>query len=85
MIITNIVIRTILVYILVAVIFRIMGKREVGQLGIVDLIVSILIAELVAISIEDTKKSILTSVVPILGLLILQITARLNYHREQNF
>ena len=50
-----------------------MGKREVGQLGIVDLIVSILIAELVAISVEDTTKSILFSVIPILSLVILQM------------
>lgn len=51
-----------------------MGKREVGQLGIVDLIVSILIAELVVISIEDLSKSILSSVIPILCLVILEIT-----------
>ena len=50
-----------------------MGKREVGQLGIVDLIVSILIAELVAISVEDTGKSILNSVIPVLCLVVLQI------------
>ena len=50
-----------------------MGKREVGQLGIVDLIVSILIAELVAISVEDSTKSILSSVIPILCLVILQM------------
>lgn len=50
-----------------------MGKREVGQLGIVDLIVSILIAELVAISVEDASKSILASVIPILCLVLLQI------------
>ena len=50
-----------------------MGKREVGQLGIVDLIVSILIAELVVISIEDLSKSILSSVIPILCLVILEI------------
>mgnify|MGYP007005532915 CR=1 FL=1 len=48
-----------------------MGKREVGQLGIVDLIVSILIAELVAISIENIDKSILQTIIPLslLGLL----------------
>jgi len=34
-----------------------MGKREVGQLGIIDLIVSILIAELAVICIEDFDKS----------------------------
>ena len=50
-----------------------MGKREVGQLGIIDLIVSILIAELVAISTEDINKSILTSVIPILALVALQM------------
>ncbi len=50
-----------------------MGKREVGQLGIIDLIVSILIAELVAISVEDTNVSILSSIIPIVCLVILQM------------
>ena len=50
-----------------------MGKREVGQLGIVDLIVSILIAELVAISVEDASKSILSSIVPILSVVTFQM------------
>ena len=60
-------------YFFIILIYRIMGKREVGQLGIVDLIVSILIAELVAISVEDSTKSILSSVIPILCLVILQM------------
>ena len=60
-------------YFFIILIYRLMGKREVGQLGIVDLIVSILIAELVAISVEDTTKSILASVIPILSLMSLQI------------
>ena len=50
-----------------------MGKREVGQLGIIDLIVSILIAELAVISIEELDKSLFTSVVPILTLTFLQV------------
>lgn len=51
-----------------------MGKREVGQLGIIDLIVSILIAELVVISIEDYDNNIFLSIIPILTLLLLQVT-----------
>lgn len=51
-----------------------MGKREVGQLGIIDLIVSILVAELVVISIENYDESIMYSIIPILTLLILQVT-----------
>ena len=51
-----------------------MGKREVGQLGIIDLIVSILIAELVVISIENYDTNLMYSLVPIITLTILQIT-----------
>ena len=50
-----------------------MGKREVGELGIIDLIISILIAELVAISLEDTTKSIWLVIMPIILLVVLQI------------
>ena len=50
--------RTILFYILITFLYRFMGKREVGQLGMVDLIVSILIAELAAISIDNREESI---------------------------
>lgn len=67
-------VRTIFFYFLIFVVYRIMGKREVGQLGIIDLIVSILIAELVVISIENYDNSIMYSVVPILTLLLLQIS-----------
>ena len=60
-------------YFFIILIYRIMGKREVGQLSITDLIVSILIAELAIISVEDVKKSIFYSVVPIIIIVILQI------------
>lgn len=51
-----------------------MGKREVGQLGIIDLIVSILIAELAVISIENYDENILNSIVSILVLMVLQVS-----------
>ena len=51
-----------------------MGKREVGQLGIIDLIVSILIAELATISIENYDNNLMYSIIPILTLLFLQIS-----------
>lgn len=69
----KIILRISFFYFFIILIYRLMGKREVGQLGIVDLIVSILIAELVAISVEDTTKSLLASVIPVIVLVILQI------------
>ena len=69
----SIVLRTLFMYFFIIVVYRIMGKKEVGQLSIIDLIVSILIAELVAIAIE-AEKSIFLSIIPITILTITQIT-----------
>lgn len=67
------ILRTVFFYFFIAVAYRIMGKREVGQLGIIDLIVSILIAELVAISIENYNDSIFITIGPIIVLVVLEI------------
>lgn len=66
-------IRVVFFYFFIILIYRMMGKREVGQLSIIDLIVSILIAELVAITIEEANNSILYSLVPIIIIVMLQI------------
>ena len=65
--------KTVVLYIFIVFVYRVMGKKEVGKLSIVDLIVSILIAELAAISIESTERSIFTSLVPIAVLVIIQV------------
>ena len=65
--------RTLFFYFFVLVAYRLMGKREIGQLGVIDLIVSILIAELVAISIEETENSIYLTIIPIAVLVLLEI------------
>ena len=67
--------RTVFFYIFILVIYRLMGKREIGQLSIQDLVVSILIAEMVAISIENFKDSLWMTILPILLLVILEIGA----------
>ncbi len=65
--------RTMLFYLIITAIYRFMGKREIGQLGMVDLIVSILIAELAAMAIENRSDSLWLSLLPILLLVIVQI------------
>ena len=69
----SVIIRTIFFYFFITMAYRLMGKREVGQLGIVDLIVSILIAELVAISIENYQDPIYLTIVPIMLLVFMEI------------
>ena len=65
--------RTVVLYVLIVVYYRIMGKKEVGELGIIDLIVSFSIAELASISIEETDKSIFTSILPITILVAIEM------------
>ena len=65
--------KTLFFYFLITIIYRIMGKREVGELSIMDLIVSIFIAELAAISIDNYKQNMFLSIVPIIALVIIQL------------
>lgn len=73
----TIIFRTLFFYFFIVFVYRVMGKREVGQLGIIDLIVSVLIAELVAISLDNTKDSIFMAIIPIILLVICQIVMAL--------
>lgn len=69
----TILIKTIILYFIIVIAYRLMGKKEVGELSIIDLIVTILIAELAAISIENYKGSIFISLIPIIALVLIQI------------
>ena len=69
----NVIFRTTFFYFFIVLLYRLMGKREIGQLGIIDLIVSILIAELVAISIENIEQSLWLTIIPLTLLGILEI------------
>ena len=65
--------KTAILYFFIVLAYRIMGKKEVGELSIIDLIVTILIAELAAICIEKDKSSIMVSIVPITILVIIPV------------
>ena len=69
----SIILRTIFFYIFTIIIFRIMGKKEIGQLSIQNLVVSLLIAELAVLSIENYEKSIWFAIIPIVIVLVLEI------------
>lgn len=68
----TIIFKTIMLYILVIMIYRLSGKKEISQLNIIDLIVFILIAELIALSIGNDK-SLFFTIVPIIVLFLIQL------------
>lgn len=64
--------RTLFVYGLILLIFRLMGKREIGELSILDLVVNIMVAELAVVAIENTKDPLSHTVLPMGLLMIVQ-------------
>ena len=69
----SIIIKTFILYIFIVLAYRIMGKKEMGNLSIIDFIVSILIAEMAAMSIEEQERSILESIIPITELVLIEV------------
>ena len=66
-------VRAIIIYILVLIVMRLMGKREIGQLQPFELVISIMIADLASIPMTDPGVPIFNGVVPILGLLAMHL------------
>ena len=58
-------IRTLLLYFLVTVALRLMGKRQIGELEPSELVVTILISELAAIPMQDVTVPLFAGVVPL--------------------
>ncbi len=66
-------IRSILLYIIVLVVMRLMGKREIGQLQPFELAISIMIADLASTPMADTGIPITNGIIPILALLVMHL------------
>ena len=67
-------IRSILLYIIVLVVMRLMGKREIGQLQPFELAISIMIADLASTPMADAGIPISNGIIPILALLVMHLT-----------
>jgi Predicted membrane protein len=65
------IIRTIILYILVMVAIRLLGKRQVGQLEPSELVLALLIADIAAVPMQEYGTPMAAGVVPIITLLCL--------------
>ncbi|HCH28039.1 MAG TPA: DUF421 domain-containing protein [Ruminococcaceae bacterium] len=71
----GIIIRTVIMYILITFAIRIMGKRQIGDMQPNELVITMLISELAAVPIQDTNQPVLLGLIPILVLVVLEISA----------
>lgn len=66
-------VRALILYIIVLIAIRLMGKREIGQLQPFELVVTIMIADLASVPMQDIGIPLLHGVIPILALLVGQL------------
>ncbi len=68
-----IIIRTLILYIILTLGIRLMGKRQIGDMQPNELVVTLVISEIAAIPLQDTDQPILNGVCSIFILVILEI------------
>ena len=66
-------VRALVLYIVVVISMRIMGKRQIGQLQPFELAIAIMISELAAVPMQNTGIPLINGIIPILTLLIAQL------------
>ncbi len=66
-------VRTLILYILVVLALRLMGKRQIGQLQPSELVIAMMLSELAAIPVESVGTPLLTGVIPIFALIFAEM------------
>ncbi len=67
----TIVIRSIIVYVIVLMLFRLMGKRQLGQMQPFELVLTLIIADLATIPMAEVSVPVLHGIVPLFTLVLI--------------
>lgn len=65
-------IRTAILYLLVVLTMRLMGKRQIGELQPYEFVITIMISDLASLPMQDTRLPLLQGIIPIVTLLFLK-------------
>lgn len=65
--------RAIVLYLVVLIVMRLMGKRQIGELQPFELAISIMIADLASVPMTELGIPLTNGIIPILGLLVMDL------------
>ena len=65
--------RTVLIYVFLIAIMRLMGKRQLGELEVTDLVITLLLSEIATIPLTDKNTPLLYAIVPVTTLAAFEI------------
>ena len=66
-------IRTVIIYIFLIIAMRIMGKRQLGELQTVELVVTLMISDLAAVPMQESGMPLLVGLIPIFVLVAMEL------------
>ena len=69
--------RTLIVYFALIVTMRLMGKRQIGELEVTDLVTTLLLSEIASLPITNHEMPVLYAIIPMVILLILEMGSSL--------
>lgn len=69
----TILLRTLLIYLFITLILRIMGKRQVGELEVTELVSALMLSELATMSISDTNIPLMQVFLPVSIIVTLEV------------
>ena len=69
----SILMRTIIIYIILSITLKIMGKRQISELEVSELVSTLLISEIASVTIDDPDIPLLNAIIPILFIFATEI------------
>lgn len=69
----TLVLRTVLIYVFVILTMRLMGKRQIGELEVTDLVTTLLLSEIASLPITNQEIPVAFAIVPMIILLSLEV------------
>lgn len=70
---TTILFRTVLIYVCLITTMRLMGKRQIGELEVTDLVTTFLLSEIASLPITDRNIPVICAIIPMIALLTLEV------------
>lgn len=77
--------RTVIIYLLLTISLKIMGKRQIGELEVGELISTLLISEIISIPIDTPEVPLLNAVIPLLLILSIEVIIPFIKNKSRRF
>ncbi len=82
---TTIIVRVFIIYVLILVVFRIMGKRQIAEMQPFEFVLTLVIADLATIPMAEIALPLLNGIVPLLTLVVLQYLITILTRKSKGF